>query len=107
MSAAWDLWRFWTDEDTDKGVRRKFRFAELPPCLAVMRTLATGEKEACLLYDRHPAPHSWDVTDPLGDLVAERMKEETGRERDGDGGEGGSGDEDEGEGEGGGVTSSG
>lgn len=93
MSAARDLWMFWTDEDTDKGVRRKFRFAELPPCLAVMRTLATGEKEACLLYDRHPAPHSWDVTDPLADLVAERMKEEISRERDEDGEGDGDGDE--------------
>ncbi|MFJ4969214.1 hypothetical protein [Streptomyces sp. NPDC088755] len=106
MDAARDLWMFWIDAgadvspdpdpdpdadpdpgpgpDADNRVRRTFRFVELPPCLAVMRTLATGEREACLLFDRHPAPHSWDVTDPLADLMAERMREEIRRERGGE-----------------------
>lgn len=30
MDAARDLWMFWTDVTTDTGMRRKFRFAELP-----------------------------------------------------------------------------
>ncbi|MEW2067644.1 hypothetical protein [Streptomyces sp. NPDC007346] len=97
MSATRDLWMFWVDADG----RRKFRFAELPPCPAVMRTLATDEREVCVLFDRHAAPHSWDVTDPLADLMAERMREEVERERGGGGGGderrgrsgGGSGDE--------------
>ncbi|MGW1205918.1 hypothetical protein [Streptomyces cyaneofuscatus] len=108
MAASRDLWMFWTDTDTDTGMRRSFRFAELPPCPAVMRTLATDEREVCVLFDRHSAPHSWDVTDPLADLIAERMREEVERER-GDGGggadeEGKEGDADEG---GAGVTPSG
>ncbi|MFJ1591818.1 hypothetical protein ACIOD0_16435 [Kitasatospora albolonga] len=88
-AAARDLWMFWADTDTDTGMRRKFRFAELPPCLAVKRYLATDEREACLLFDQHSAPHSWDVTDPLADLMAERVREEVRRERDGDEGEDG------------------
>ncbi|MET9094441.1 hypothetical protein [Streptomyces cyaneofuscatus] len=111
MAASRDLWMFWTDTDTDTGMRRSFRFAELPPCPAVMRTLATDEREVCVLFDRHSAPHSWDVTDPLADLMAERMREEVERERGGGGGggkgagEGGEeGDADEG---GAGVTPSG
>ncbi|MFE2291052.1 hypothetical protein [Streptomyces sp. NPDC059452] len=94
MSAARDLWMFWTDTDTDTGMRRKFRFAEVPPCLAVLRDLATDEGEACLLFDRHSAPHSWHVTDPLADLVAEQVREEVRRERGGDGDEDGDGDGD-------------
>jgi len=80
MDAARDLWMFWADGDG----RRKFRFAELPPCPAVMRTLATGEREVCVLFDRHSAAHSWDVTDPLADLMAERVREEVRRDRDGE-----------------------
>lgn len=93
MAASRDLWMFWTDTDTDTGMRRAFRFAEVPPCPAVMRTLATDEREVCVLFDRHSAPHSWDVTDPLADLMAERMREEVERERGdhGDGGGGGAG----------------
>ncbi|WP_337192286.1 hypothetical protein [Streptomyces sp. YIM 132580] len=99
MAASRDLWMFWADADG----RRRFRFAELPPCPAVMRTLATGEREVCVLFDRHSAPHSWDVTDPLGDLMAERLRQEVERERGGasDGGaERGGGGEREGGGEG-------
>ncbi|MYR93272.1 MULTISPECIES: hypothetical protein [unclassified Streptomyces] len=99
MSAARDLWMFWTDADTDTGMRRSFRFVELPPCPAVMRTLATDEREVCVLFDRHSAPHSWDVTDPLADLMAERMRQEVERER-GGGGEGADGDGEGAEGDG-------
>ncbi|MFJ5655651.1 hypothetical protein ACIQD5_20200 [Streptomyces microflavus] len=91
MAASRDLWMFWTDADTDTGMRRSFRFAELPPCPAVLRTPATDEREVCVLFDRHSAPHSWDVTDPLADLMAERMREEVRRERGDDGGGNGDG----------------
>ncbi|MFF3098536.1 hypothetical protein [Streptomyces cyaneofuscatus] len=108
MAASRDLWMFWTDTDTDTGMRRSFRFAELPPCPAVMRTLATDEREVCVLFDRHSAPHSWDVTDPLADLMAERVREEVERERGGGGGGAGEGrKEGEVDGGGGGGTPSG
>ncbi|MFJ8762673.1 hypothetical protein [Streptomyces cyaneofuscatus] len=102
MAASRDLWMFWTDTDTDTGMRRSFRFAELPPCPAVMRTLATDEREVCVLFDRHSAPHSWDVTDPLADLMAERVREEVERERDG-GGRGAGEGRKEGDADGGGA----
>ncbi|PCG86839.1 hypothetical protein CIB93_06360 [Streptomyces sp. WZ.A104] len=76
--AVRDLWMFWTDT----GTRRKFRFAELLPCPAVIRRLSVTEGDACVLFDRHPAAHSWDVTDPLADLMAERVRQEVLRERD-------------------------
>ncbi|MFJ4706746.1 hypothetical protein ACIP6I_18115 [Streptomyces anulatus] len=79
-----DLWMFWTD--TESGARRKFRFAELLPCPAVIHRLSVKDGDACMLYDRHPATHSWDVTDPLADLMAERIQEEVRRDREGGGG---------------------
>lgn len=85
-SAGRDLWMFWTDASTDAGARRKFRFKELLPCPAVIHRLSVKEGDACVLYDRHPAAHSWDVTDPLADLMAERIREEVRRDRDGGGG---------------------
>ncbi|MFI2313616.1 hypothetical protein [Streptomyces sp. CB00072] len=39
-----------------------------------------------LRLDGDPAAHSWDVTDPLADLMAERIREEVRRDRDGGGG---------------------
>ncbi|MGW3214115.1 hypothetical protein ACWDBC_17940 [Streptomyces parvus] len=33
----------------------------------------------CAYLDHHPRPHSWAVTDPLGDLVAERVHGEVRR----------------------------
>ncbi|WP_411079992.1 hypothetical protein [Streptomyces sp. cmx-18-6] len=77
MPAARDLWMFWTDT----GTHHKFRFAELAPCPAVIHRLTVGEREACVLFDRHPAAHSWDVTDPLADLMAERVRQEVRRDR--------------------------
>ncbi|MEI7030650.1 hypothetical protein [Streptomyces pratensis] len=64
------------------GARRKFRFAELLPCPAVIHRLSVREGEACVLYDRHPAAHSWEVRDPLADLMAERIRQEVRRDRD-------------------------
>ncbi|WP_371625276.1 hypothetical protein OG245_22425 [Streptomyces sp. NBC_01116] len=80
--AGRDLWMFWTDADQ----RRTFRFTELLPCPAVIHRLSVREGDACVLYDRHPAAHSWDVKDPLADLMAERIREEVRRDRDGGGG---------------------
>ncbi|MFJ1801263.1 hypothetical protein [Streptomyces sp. NPDC088180] len=82
--AGRDLWVFWTDADQC----RKFRFTELLPCPAVIHRLSVREGDACVLYDRHPAAHSWDVTDPLADLMAERIREEVRRDRDGGDGPG-------------------
>ncbi len=78
---------FWLDGEE----RRTFRFAELLPCPAVIHRLSVKEGEACVLYDRHPGPHSWDVVDPLADLMAERVRDEVRREREGGGGEKGDG----------------
>ncbi|WP_097901083.1 hypothetical protein [Streptomyces sp. b94] len=85
--AGRELWMFWLDGEE----RRTFRFAELLPCPAVIHRLSVKEGEACVLYDRHPGPHSWDVVDPLADLMAERVRDEVRREREGGGGERGGG----------------
>ncbi|MFF6904756.1 hypothetical protein ACFY9Q_02295 [Streptomyces sp. NPDC012389] len=60
------LWFFWTGSGTD----RVHRIAAVPWCPAVLRTFATDSVLQCAFFDRHTAPHSWDVTDPLGDLLA-------------------------------------
>lgn len=84
-SGGQDLWMFWTDADA----RRKFRFAELLPCPAVIHRLSVTEGEACVLFDRHPAVHSWDVRDPLADLMTERIREQVRRDRNEGSGEAG------------------
>ncbi|MFH8881384.1 hypothetical protein [Streptomyces californicus] len=81
--AGRDLWMFWLDGEE----HRAFRFAELLPCPAVVHRLSVKDGEACVLYDRHPGPHSWDVVDPLADLMTERVRDEVRREREGGGGE--------------------
>ncbi|MFJ9621253.1 hypothetical protein [Streptomyces sp. NPDC101181] len=81
--AARDLWMFWTDTATDTEMRRKFRFAELLPCPAVIHRLSVTEGDVCVLYDRHPGAHSWDVTDPLAELMAEQIRQDILREREG------------------------
>ncbi len=80
--AGRDLWMFWLDGDG----RRTFRFAELLPCPAVVHRQSVEHGEACVLYDRHPGAHSWDVKDPLADLMAERIRDEVRQDREGDGG---------------------
>ncbi|MFH8867555.1 hypothetical protein [Streptomyces griseus] len=82
--AGRDLWMFWSEG----GGCRKFRFTELLPCPAVIHRLSVRDGEACVLYDRHPAAHSWDVRDPLADLMAERIREDVRRDRDAGGGRG-------------------
>ncbi|MFI2119367.1 hypothetical protein ACH489_33375 [Streptomyces rubiginosohelvolus] len=63
------LWFFWTGS----GPERTHRAVSAPWCPAVLRRLDSGLVRRCALFDHHPASHSWDVTDPLGDLIAERL----------------------------------
>ncbi|MER7040823.1 hypothetical protein [Streptomyces microflavus] len=60
------LWFFWTGAGPD----RVHRIGPAPWCPAVLRLLDTGSVLQCSFFDRHTASHSWDVTDPLGDLLA-------------------------------------
>ncbi|WP_069742375.1 hypothetical protein [Streptomyces sp. EN23] len=63
------LWFFWTG----RGPERTHRAESSPWCPAVLRRLDSGVVRRCALFDHHTAAHSWDVTDPLGDLIAERL----------------------------------
>ncbi|MFJ1640788.1 hypothetical protein [Streptomyces sp. NPDC088256] len=60
-----DLWMFWAGT----GIHHVIRFAELPRCLAPIRRPPVRHMRVCLLFERHPAAHSWDVTDPLRTLL--------------------------------------
>ncbi|MFD4224457.1 hypothetical protein [Streptomyces griseus] len=63
------LWFFWTGS----GPERAHRAESAPWCPAVLRRLDSGLVRRCALFDHHTAAHSWDVTDPLGDLIAEQL----------------------------------
>ncbi|MEI7031327.1 hypothetical protein [Streptomyces pratensis] len=63
------VWLFWTGTGAD----RVHRVAAVPWCPAALRRLDTGVVRLCAFFDHHAAPHSWSVTDPLGDLIAERV----------------------------------
>ncbi|MGW8975106.1 hypothetical protein [Streptomyces platensis] len=80
IPAVRDLWLFWRDT----GTHRTYRFAELPPCLAMNHRLSVANRQGCIFFDRHPAVHSWDVTDPLVDLLTERARQELQHYRDAD-----------------------
>ncbi|MET9656696.1 hypothetical protein [Streptomyces sp. NPDC006510] len=75
LPTAPDLWLFWTGI----GTHRAYRLAELPHCPVVVRRLPVGHVRGCTLFVQHPAAHSWDVTDPLDDLLTERAREEVRR----------------------------
>ncbi|MDJ1640753.1 hypothetical protein [Streptomyces pakalii] len=45
--------------------------AAFPLCAALLRDLATRTVPSYAYFDHHHGPHSWSVTDPLGDLIAE------------------------------------
>ncbi|WP_411083100.1 hypothetical protein [Streptomyces sp. cmx-18-6] len=62
-----DLWLLWTGS----GARRVHRLDVLPVCPAVLRHLATGTTIGCVYFDHHPGAHSFSVTDPLGELIAD------------------------------------
>lgn len=60
------LWFHWTGTDTD----RTHRITTAPWCPAILRHLRTDATLRCSLFTSHPTGHSWDITDPLGDLIA-------------------------------------
>ncbi|RLV66501.1 hypothetical protein STAN_2022 [Streptomyces sp. CBMAI 2042] len=60
------LWFFWSGTDTD----RTHRITTAPWCPAVLRHLRTDAALPCSLFTGHPTGHSWDITDPLADLIA-------------------------------------
>ncbi|WP_432149803.1 hypothetical protein [Streptomyces sp. bgisy029] len=60
------LWFFWTGTDTD----RTHRVQTQPWCPATLRNLAADALLRCSFFNDHTTGHSWDVTDPLGDLIA-------------------------------------
>ncbi|MFI1185316.1 hypothetical protein [Streptomyces californicus] len=63
-----ELWLLWSGE----GAHRVHRLDVLPVCPARLRVLATGAVTLCAFFDHHSGPHSFSVTDPLGDLIADR-----------------------------------
>ncbi|MFJ9110763.1 hypothetical protein [Streptomyces sp. NPDC102283] len=62
-------WFFWTGD----GPERAHRTGSAHWCPALLRRLDTDVVRRCAFFDHHTAPHSWDVGDPLGDLIAERL----------------------------------
>ncbi|MFH8880544.1 hypothetical protein [Streptomyces californicus] len=63
-----ELWLLWSGD----GAHRVHRLDVLPVCPARLRVLATGAVTLCAFFDHHSGPHSFSVTDPLGDLIADR-----------------------------------
>ncbi|WP_317992278.1 hypothetical protein [Streptomyces sp. SP18CM02] len=63
-----ELWLLWSGD----GAHRVHRLDVLPVCPARLRVLATGAVTQCAFFDHHSGPHSFSVTDPLGDLIADR-----------------------------------
>ncbi|MEU7344155.1 hypothetical protein ABZ778_09525 [Streptomyces bacillaris] len=67
-----DLWFIWTGT----GAHRVHRFDVLPLCLAALHERPTGLIRQCLLFRHHrPRDHSFFVTDPLRELIAEEQQE--------------------------------
>ncbi|CAM5298606.1 hypothetical protein [Streptomyces cyaneofuscatus] len=60
-----DLWLLYAGT----GAHRLYRLDILPLCPARLRGLATHTVTSCAYFDHHPGPHSFFVTDPLGDLI--------------------------------------
>lgn len=77
IPAVRDLWLLWTG--TSKA--ETYRFAELSPCPTAFHPKSVTYGQACVLYEQHPAGHSWEVKDPLGDLLEERARQEVQRMR--------------------------
>ncbi|MFI2355303.1 hypothetical protein ACH5AG_11570 [Streptomyces anulatus] len=61
------------------GAHRVHRLDTLRLCPAVLRELATRTVTTCAYFDHHPGPHSFSVTDPLGDLIADHVHSEVRR----------------------------
>ncbi|MGW2842403.1 hypothetical protein ACWCWD_32015 [Streptomyces sp. NPDC001493] len=63
-----ELWMYWDD-----GLPA--RFEESRSCRAVMWLISRPDRaDRCTLPPGHPSGHSWDVTDPLGDLLDEAAR---------------------------------
>ncbi|MGX1949210.1 hypothetical protein ACWIGY_02845 [Streptomyces anulatus] len=70
-----DLWFLWSGT----GAHRVHRLDTLRLCPAVLREMATRTVTTCAFFDHHPGPHSFSVTDPLGELIAEHVHSEVRR----------------------------
>ncbi|MEV3897314.1 hypothetical protein [Streptomyces anulatus] len=70
-----DLWFLWSGT----GAHRVHRLDTLRLCPAVLREPATRTVTTCAYFDHHTGPHSFSVTDPLGDLIAEHVHSEVRR----------------------------
>ncbi|MFD5349737.1 hypothetical protein ACFWJY_39800 [Streptomyces anulatus] len=70
-----DLWLLWSGT----GAHRVHRLDTLRLCPAVLREMATRTVTTCAYFDHHPGPHSFSVTDPLGDLIADHVHSEVRR----------------------------
>ncbi|MFF9639450.1 hypothetical protein ACF1D2_33335 [Streptomyces bacillaris] len=60
-----ELWLLWTGS----GTHRLYRLDTLPVCPARLRNFVTYTVTVCAYFDHHPGPHSFSVTDPLGELI--------------------------------------
>ncbi|WP_334663368.1 hypothetical protein [Streptomyces cyaneofuscatus] len=60
------LWFFWSGTGTD----RTHRIQAEPWCPSTLRNFDTDVLLRCSFFNDHTTGHSWDVTDPLGDLIA-------------------------------------
>ncbi|MGW6638122.1 hypothetical protein ACWGIT_14375 [Streptomyces cyaneofuscatus] len=60
------LWFFWSGTGTD----RTHRIQAEPRCPATLRNFDTDVLLRCSFFNDHTTGHSWDVTGPLGDLIA-------------------------------------
>ncbi|WP_112491570.1 hypothetical protein [Streptomyces bacillaris] len=63
------LWLFWTSTGTP-DTHPAHRIDTAPWCPATLHHLANNAVLPCSLYHQHPTGHSWDITDPLADLIA-------------------------------------
>lgn len=71
-----DLWFLWTVS----GAHRIYhRFATLTMCPAKFTDVDEGYRQWCGLFDGHPHAHSFHVTDPLREALAERARHEARR----------------------------
>ncbi|MDT0492414.1 hypothetical protein RM717_18045 [Streptomyces griseus] len=61
-----DLWLLWTGT----GTHRLYRLDVLPTCPAILRNFLTRTVTSCAYADHHHGPHSFSVTDPLGELIS-------------------------------------
>ncbi|MDJ1644509.1 hypothetical protein [Streptomyces pakalii] len=71
------LWFRWTESGS--GLRVHHRFVILPGCPARFINIDEGYRQWCGFPDEHPGDHSFRITDPLRDALAERARLEAQR----------------------------